>query len=71
MIRQTVHCCEGCGQFLGDRQPGSEEACWFEASMFLTQHGYRWNDLELIDDLCPACTRIIEEVAERDSHRVR
>jgi hypothetical protein len=53
-----VRFCLGCG-YLSDKitQEGGPSP-WVEANRYLKKHGLTWFELERIDAICPACSRV-------------
>ena len=68
MTRRAIRFCDGCGQFLDEIQPDGGEDCWIEAHVYLMKYSLSWNDINLIDDICPPCAHVIRAA---EIHRPR
>lgn len=52
---------------LDDIQPEGGEARWIDAHMYLMKYGFRWEDLDRIDDACPSCLRLFNAAQRHPS----
>ena len=68
MTRQAVRFCDACGQFFDEIQPDDGEGCWLEAHTYLSKYGLGWQDINLIDEVCPTCAHLIRAA---EIHRPR
>ena len=50
--------CQGCGYLCDRITPEGGPSPWVEANRYLTKHGLTWFELERIDAICPACSRV-------------
>jgi hypothetical protein len=53
-----VRFCLGCGYLCDKVTPKGEPSPWVEANRYLKKHGLTWFELERIDSMCPACSRV-------------
>lgn len=60
--RTQVLFCVGCGYLRDELKPYSHngQAQWVEARQYLKQYGLTWVELDRTDDMCPACTRVLD-----------
>lgn len=53
-----VRFCLGCGYLCDKITPEDGPSPWVEANRYLKKHGLTWFELERIDAMCPACSRV-------------
>lgn len=53
-----VQFCLGCGYLCDETKPEGGRAPWVEANRYLKKHGLTWFELDRIDTMCPACSRV-------------
>lgn len=58
MTRSTVRFCLGCGYLCDATTSDRGLETWMEAQRYLTKCDIRWEDLDRIEDACPACARV-------------
>ncbi len=65
MNQQPVQFCNGCGKILDEIQPVNRQTEWIEARSFLVKYGFRWEDLDLQQNFCPGCQKVVETTKPR------
>jgi len=55
----AVRFCVGCGYFCDAIHPAGGQTHWIDAHAYFMKYGLHWEDLDRIDDACPACARVL------------
>ena len=52
--------CGGCGQVCDEIEPEMGQPLWIDAHTYVTKYGFRWENLDRSDEVCPACARVFQ-----------
>jgi hypothetical protein len=62
-----VSFCVGCGQVCDEIEPEMGQPLWIDAHRYVTKYGFRWENLDRSDEVCPACARVFQAAVRHPS----
>lgn len=65
MERRWVKFRKGCGLVFDESAQDSGPHRWVEACTYFSAHGVTWDDITLVDEICPPCQRVLTCVGPR------